>query len=193
MKRIQYLGFMIQMILIGGLLLSLSACNTADSTLVEDEPIETDLHEARIQEVADRAVKAESRLEEIRLELIDVQQALEQREADVDVVTQRLIRTQRLVAVLLLILIGMSYSLWRVRFAKRGLSCPDWRSILVRWGLLKPTGPAHDEVAEKKPEPKKKPAPKKPATKTTETKAPETKKSSAKKPAAKKPGASTKK
>ncbi len=183
MKKMQRSGYWIQMLIIGSLLLSLTACQTEDSALVEDDVVVTGLTEAKIQEAANRAEKAEYRLEEIRSELMGVQQALEQREADLQDVQQRLIRTQRLVALLVLILIGLSFSLWRVRFSKQALACPDWRAILTSWGLMKSTSQPKNEAVQKAPEPKK-PATKKPVAKKTETK-----KAAAKTPAKKKPAA----
>jgi len=187
MKQNQRPEYWIQMLIICILLLFLSACQTEDLAPLEDDLVVTDLTEAKIKEAADRAEQAEYRVEEIRLELIGVRQTLEQREADLQVITQRLIRTQRLVAVLVLILIGLSYSLWRARFAKRAMVCPDWRAVLTHWGLLKSTSQPKKETLPKDPEPKK-PATKKPAAKKPEAKTSATKKPVAKKPETKNPG-----
>ncbi|MCF7825673.1 MAG: hypothetical protein K9N29_03400 [Candidatus Marinimicrobia bacterium] len=186
MKQNQRPGYWIQILIICSFLLFLSACQTEDSALVEDDLVVKGLTEAKIKEAADRAEQAEYRVEEIRLELLGVQQTLEQREVDLQVMKLRLIRTQRLVAVLVLILIGLSYSLWRARFAKRAMVCPDWRAVLTNWGLLKTTSQPKKETLQKDPEPKK-PATKKPAAKKPATKTPGPKKPIAKQPAKKKP------
>lgn len=177
MKQIHRSGYWIQMLIIGSFLLSISACETADPVVLEDKLVDTGLTEAKIQEAADRAEQAEYRLDEMRKELIGVQQMLEQREADLQFTTQRLIRTQRLVTVLVLILIGLSYSLWRVRFSKGARDYPDWRAMLTNWGLLKSTSQPVAAAPQKDPEPKK-----------SEPRKPEPKKPVSKKPAAKKPG-----
>ncbi|MBC8192510.1 MAG: hypothetical protein ISR87_12055 [Candidatus Marinimicrobia bacterium] len=184
MKKIQRPAFWIQMLIIGSFLLSISACETADPVLLEEDIVDTGLTEAKIQEAADRAEQAEYRLVEIRSELASVQQTLDQRDADLQVITQRLIRTQRLVTVLILILIGLSYSLWRVRFGKRPMVCPDWRAVLTQWGLLRTAKQV--KTPQKDPEPKK-PVAKKPVAKKPVAKKPVAKKPATKKPATKKP------
>ncbi|MCF7824685.1 MAG: hypothetical protein K9N35_10995 [Candidatus Marinimicrobia bacterium] len=170
MKQIQRPTCWIQMLIICSLLLILSACQTEDSGQLEDDLVARDLTELKILEASDRAEKAEYRLEEVRLELISVQETLEQSEADLQVIQRRLIRTQRLVAVLVLIILGLLYSLWRVRFGDRALACPDWRGMLTQWGLLKTNRPPKEEALDK----------------DSETKKPEAKKPAAKKPAKKK-------
>lgn len=185
MNKIQRPEYWIIMLIIGSFLLSISACETADPVLLEDNLVETGLTEAKIREAADRVEQAEYRLDEMRLELIGVHQTLEQREAELQYTTQRLIRTQRLVTVLVLILIGLSYSLWRVRFSKGAMVCPDWRAMLTNWGLLKTTSQPKAGAQQKDPEPKKS-APKKPVAKKPVAKKPDVKKPEGKKPTTKK-------
>lgn len=181
MKQIQRPTRWVQMFIVGSFLLFISACETEDAGLMEDDLDAKVQTEAKIQEAADRATKAEFRIEEIRQELLSVQQTLEQRDVDLQLVNLRLVRTQRLVVVLVLILMGLLYTLWRVRFAGRAMACPDWRAVLTNWGLLKPTSQSTIEVSQKDSEPKKAP-PQKPAAKKTETKTPGTKKPAAQKP-----------